>query len=246
MPDYSKVAVPYGQLGDMLSVSFFDQAAGRSFHNVVEHQKRIKAMNTKLIEEWAILHGDSSNNAMEFDGLGVQLDWTEDASAYKGNFAFHKACAQACEDVAYLGGSPQVLVMSYPAKTALSLNILQLWYALRQNSGQTPFEDMTPGISVDAWNFGWGPVDFIAERYMHPDAYDLDTAYLLDDKTIDGRNDGAVIRMVDLLPVSGYDLALIKTAHRYLVMEITALMVSIPAYQRKITNIDLSALETPS
>lgn len=238
-PNYSRIAVPYGQLGDMVSVSFFDQAAGRSFHDVLDHQKLIKATNTKLIEEWAILHGDSSRNTMEFDGLDIQLQYTVDYAPYLATgsaFALFNCLADACYEISEAGGRPRCLVMSYGAKNVISKQVLQLWYALRQTGGDEVFAQMSGGLSVNAWDFGWGAVDFIAERYLRQGEYG-DQMYVLDDRSQEGANGGSVVQMVDLLAIAGYDLALIQTAYRYLVMEICALMVSIPAWQRKIINL---------
>lgn len=219
----------------MCSVSFFDQAAGRSFHDVLEHQKLVKSQNVKLIEEWAILHGNSGANPLEFDGLDVQCTTTIDYRAYTGGFALFNCLSDACMQISEAGGSPQIIVMSYQAKTELTKQVLQLFYALRQTGGGLTFGDLHGGISVGSWDFGWGSVDFIPSRYLRPTEYG-GKMYVLDDKSVEGANDGSVIQMVDLLKLSGYDLALVQTAYRYLVMEITALMLSIPAWQRKVIN----------
>lgn len=235
-PTYSKIAVPYAQLGDMCSVSLWDQAAGRSFHDVLNHQKLVKAQNTRLIEEWALIHGNSGANPLEFDGLNLQCTVTIDYNAYLGQtLALFNCLADACQQISEMGGVPRCIVLSYRAKTELTKQVLQLFYAIRQVSAGVDMGDLQGGISIGSWDFGWGSVDFIPSRYLRPTEYG-GMMFVLDDKSTEGANNGSVIQLVDLLPVSGYDLAFVQTAFRYVVLEITALMLSIPAWQRKIIN----------
>ena len=58
---------------------------------------------------------------------------------------------------------------------------------------------------------------------------------MLDTKTVG--KDGNAIEMVDLLPLSMFDLAMISSSFQKLVMEITLLKVTSPYFQGMVTGI---------
>jgi hypothetical protein len=131
-----------------------------------------------------------------------------------------------------VGGKPQAVVLSYRDLAGASNSILTSFYRLMQ-SGAGSMADVPAGISVSRWVSPFGTVDLIGSRYITGSS---DKAYVIDDKTV--LEDGNAIQMVDLMPLSAVDLALIQSAYRTLVAEFTVLQLTAEAFQGKITSIE--------
>jgi hypothetical protein len=132
------------------------------------------------------------------------------------------------------GGKPQAVVMSYRDLRVFSESVLSSFYRLFQ-AGAGSMADIPAGISVSRWVSPFGTVDLIGSRYIVPDGGGDDFALVIDDKTV--LEDGNAIQMVDLMPLSAIDLALIQSAYRTLVAEFTVLQLTCEAFQGKITAI---------
>lgn len=249
LPSYKFKSAPYVSLGDVVTVSFFEQMAGGTYTDIKKHQIKVKMLNVALMEEWAIINGDSGVNPLAFDGLaaqitsggGAQVD--TNANLY-GTATTNKLLASITEierRIVAVGGKPQCVVLSYRDLASASNTILTSFYRLMQ-SGAGTMADIPAGISVSRWVSPFGTVDLIGSRYIVPtssgDKHDF--ALVLDDKTV--LEDGNAIQMVDLMPLSAIDLALIQSAYRTLVAEFTVLQITAAAFQGKITTITAADL----
>jgi len=230
---YQYLSAPYVSLGDVIEVTLFDQMAGKTYTDVKKLQLKLKMINVALMEEWAIINGDSATNPLQFDGLQkiIQTNITDLAG---GPYTLN-AVTTTMRNIAMLGGKPQALVHSYREHQKFSELVLAGYYRLFQQ-GAGALADIPAGVAVTRWVSPFGTLDIIGSRYITPLAgYTGNNALIIDDKSM--TEDGNAIAMVDLMPISAIDLALLQTAYRTLVAEFTVLMVTIEAFQGKIINI---------
>lgn len=236
LPSYKFKSAPYVSLGDVVTVSFFEQMAGGTYTDIKKHQIKVKMLNVALMEEWAIINGDSGTNPLAFDGLKTQIVTNVDTAAALYGAATTNRILTAITElerrIVAVGGKPQCVVLSYRDLAACSNTILSSFYRLMQ-SGAGTMADIPAGISVSRWVSPFGTVDLIGSRYIVPDISGNDFALVLDDKTV--LEDGNAIQMVDLMPLSAIDLALIQSAYRTLVAEFTVLQITAEAFQGKIS-----------
>ena len=196
-------------------------------------QIKIKMQNVALMEEWAIINGDSSVGAgLQFDGFERlistnQVDLTGSALTLNSVTTLMRTVVQ-------LGSKPQAIVVSLRENQKFSDLILSSYYRLTQ-TGAGSMADIPAGVAVTKWVSPNGTIDIIPSRMICEDDYGRNAAYLIDDKSM--TNDGNAIAMVDLMPVSSIDLSLITTAYRTLIAEFTVLMMTIEIFQGKLINI---------
>ena len=244
LPSYLYKSAPYVSLGDVVTVSFFEQMAGGTYTDIKKHQIKVKMLNVALMEEWAIINGNSSTNPLAFDGLNTQIVTNSDTFAnWYGAASSNKllsAITAVEQKIVSVGGKPQCVVMSYRDLSAASHTILSSFYRLMQ-TGAGSLADVPAGVSVSRWVSPFGTVDLIGSRYIVPDMSGNDFALVLDDKTV--LEDGNAIQMVDLMPLSAIDLALIQSAYRTLVAEFTTLQITCESFQGKITAIDATNVQ---
>lgn len=236
LPSYKFKSAPYVSLGDVVTVSFFEQMAGGTYTDIKKHQIKVKMLNVALMEEWAIINGNSGTNPLAFDGLDAQITTnSETVETLYGAATSNKLLTAITEmerRIVAVGGKPQAVVLSYRDLAGASNSILTSFYRLMQ-SGAGSMADVPAGISVSRWVSPFGTVDLIGSRYITGSS---DKAYVIDDKTV--LEDGNAIQMVDLMPLSAVDLALIQSAYRTLVAEFTVLQLTAEAFQGKITSIE--------
>lgn len=233
-PQYEYVSRPYSNIGDLVIVPWQDVAQDASYIDIKAQQRRVKAINTALGEEYFILNGDSSaTGGLAFDGLITQIQNDGfnilDNTAGGGAALAYNDIRTQCFNVLKAGGRVRALIMSY-AVMALMTKMLQSIYAIRQmeRGGDGKWSG---GFEIDNWNFGTGSVDLIADQYMLPDSNGLERIIFLDDETTDDKNSGNVVQMVDVDPLHYVDLQSITTAERGIVYETTMLQISITQYQ---------------
>ena len=245
---YNYIARPYANVGDVLTVPWQDQAQDSSYIDIKAQQKKVKMINTGLMEEWLIINGDSTaTNGLSFDGLIPQIVQggynVYDLSAGGGSALRYPLIQQLLFRIQKAGGNTRALVMSYAMKQALTY-LLGLYYAIRQTntSGGTKY---VGGFQTDSWNFGTGDVDLIDDQYMIPDPVTgYERIIFLDDETPDDKNGGNVVQMVDVDPIHYAELATIATADRGIVYETTQLMIGILQFQGIMEGINLSITPT--
>ena len=199
LPSYKFKSAPYVSLGDVVTVSFFEQMAGGTYTDIKKHQIKVKMLNVALMEEWAIINGNSSTNPLAFDGLNTQVTSNTDTyanyiSGFSGSAKLLHAITQVEKSIVAVGGKPQCVVLSYRDLSAASESILTSFYRLMQ-SGAGQLADIPAGISVSRWVSPFGTVDLIGSRYIVPDGSQNDFALVLDDKTV--LEDGNAIQMVN-------------------------------------------------
>ena len=233
---YEYVSAPYTSLGDLVEVTFFDQMAGATYTDIRQHQIKVKMINLALMEEWTIINGDSSvvlsSGGQMFDGLLKQT--TENVVDSLGApLALHDINAVQ-QLIVTQGGKPQALVLSYRDQLKFNELVLGSYYRLMQ-AGAGALADIPSGVNITKWIGPFGTVDVIGDRYLAPGYGNVSTALVLDDKTI--MQDGNAIQMVDLMPVSAVDLAIVQTSYKTVVCEFTVLQVTSPVFQGKILNI---------
>jgi hypothetical protein len=213
--------------------------AGGTYTDIKKHQLKVKMLNVALMEEWSLINGNSSTNPLAFDGLATQIVTNANtfASLYGAATSnkLLKAITEQERQIVAVGGKPQCVVLSYRDLEAASNSILSSFYRLMQQ-GAGSMADVPAGVSVSRWVSPFGTVDLIGSRYIVPDLSGNDFALVLDDKTV--LEDGNAIQMVDLMPLSAIDLALIQSAYRTLVAEFTVLQITCESFQAKITTID--------
>jgi hypothetical protein len=234
---YRRVSAPFVQLGDQVNVTIFDQAAGRSYSDLLQHETDVALMNTALCEEWMTINGDSSVNPLYYDGLLKQVNTNiVDAGGVQFKLS-HIASAQ--QKVYDLGGMTRMNVMSTRMKRKVNDLIVASYYGIRQMTSVAGANMFGGGINVKSWDFGYGDTDLIQSRYMQPGAGTsggtTETILCLDEQS--SGKDGNAIEMVDLLPVSLFDLGMITSSHQKLVMEISVLKLTSPNFQGKVTNL---------
>jgi hypothetical protein len=245
---YNYIARPYANVGDVMTIPFQDIAQDASYIEIKAQQKRVKMLNTGLIEEYLIINGNSdTTSGLEFDGLLTQIlnggYNILDVSAAGGSPLRYSLITQELFRIKKAGGRTRALIMSYSMKAALT-ELLGLYYAIRQvgTGGGTNYAG---GFSTESWDFGTGSVDLIDDQYMIPDPVTgLERIIFIDDETPDDKNGGNVIQMVDVDPIHYQDLATIATAERGIVYETTQLMIGILQFQGLITGFNLSLTPT--
>lgn len=229
-PSYKHVSAPYTSLGDLVNVSFFDQMAGGTYTDIKKHQIKVKMLNVALMEEWAIINGDSSVLPLAFDGLNVQI--TTNIQDNAGAPLALKDITNVENSIVSKGGKPQAVVMGYRELQKFNELVLGSFYRLFQ-AGAGTMADIPAGISVSRWLSPFGVVDVIGSRYIPNTGNSF--VLVIDDKTV--LEDGNAIQMVDLMPLSSIDLALLQSAYRTLVAEFTVLQLTCEAFQGKIINV---------
>lgn len=238
---YDEMSAPYKQVGDLATVSIFDQAAGASYQDQMAREQRIAMQNAAQMEEWAIINGNRVANALQFDGLEVQL--TENINDVGGAQITLNAFSQVQEGIWNNGGTPKLNVMSSRQKRKVNQIILATFFGLRQMEGLTGFNRLSSGLNVESWDFGYGPTELIPHHYVRPQggsSAGRESIFILDHTTEIsgmGADNGNSIDMVDLLPMSSFDLAMTTSSNTKLVMEITLLAVRGVFYQGKIANV---------
>lgn len=227
---YKYKSAPYVSLGDMIVVSFFDQMAGATYADVKKLQTKIKMINTALIEEWAIINGDSSANPLQFDGLNKQIVTnTEDASGAPFTLT---QINNILKKITMAGGKPQAAILSYRDNQRFSDLILSSYYRLFQ-AGAGALADVPAGVAITKWVSAFGTIDIIGSRFL-PNTGTTGNILVIDDKTV--LDDGNAVQMVDLMPISSIDLALLQTAYRTIIAEFTVLQMTCESFQGKLIN----------
>jgi len=232
---YKYKSAPYVSLGDMIVVSFFDQMAGATYADVKKLQTKIKMINTALIEEWAIINGDSAANPLQFDGLLKQIT-SNTVDALGAPFELEQLTA-LMQKITLVGGKPQAAVMSYRDNQRFSSEILSSYYRLFQ-AGAGALADVPAGVAITKWVSPFGTIDIIGSRFL-PNTGVAGDIIIIDDKTV--LDDGNAVQMVDLMPISSIDLALLQTAYRTIIAEFTVLQMTCEAFQGKIVNVGTPA-----
>jgi hypothetical protein len=243
-PQYDYIARPYANLGDTLTIPWQDKAQDESYIDIKAQQRRVKMINTGLMEEWAILNGDSSaSGGLIFDGLITQIlnDGYNiiDLSGGGGSGIKYSTFVQECFNVKRQGGRVRAAVMSYTFKQALT-ELLGLYYAIRQTNAKSDGE-FSGGFEINSWNFGTGKIDLIDDQYMQPDPITgYEQVLFIDDQSSDDKNSGNAIEMVDVDPIHYNELLAIQTADRGIVYETSMLQVGITQFQGLVKGFNLS------
>lgn len=227
---YKYKSAPYVSLGDMIVVSFFDQMAGATYADVKKLQTKIKMVNTALIEEWAIINGNSGTSPLQFDGLLAQIS-TNTETASGAPFTLTQI-TNLLKTITMKGGKPQAIIMSYRDNQRFSDLVMGSYYRLFQ-AGAGAMADIPAGIAVTKWVSPFGTQDIIGSRYLPNTGVD-GNIIVIDDKTV--LDDGNAVQMVDLMPISSIDLALLQTAYRTIICEFSVLQMTCEAFQGKVTN----------
>jgi hypothetical protein len=244
-PQYSLIARPYANIGDVLNVAWQDIAQDRSFIDIKAQQRHVKMVNTGLIEEYVTLNGDSvASGGLQYDGLLTQVKNGGynilDVSSGGGSPVKISLISQLCFQIQKAGGLTRALVMSYGMKQMLTQVIGVNYYGIRQTS-MTSDGKVSGGVELESWNFGTGEVALIADQYMIPDPVTgLENVIFLDDETDDPKNTGKAVQMVDVDSVHYAELANISTADRGIVYETTMLQVGVLQFQGLLKGFNLA------
>jgi 5-methylcytosine-specific restriction endonuclease McrA len=182
-PSYKYKSAPYTSLGDLATVSFFEQMAGGTYTDIKKHQIKVKMLNVALMEEWAIINGNSAlGNALQYDGLDVQI--TLNVQQNSGNALALSDITAVEQKIVAKGGKPQLVVLSYRDLMKFNELVLGSYYRLFQ-AGAGSMADIPAGISVTRWLSPFGVVDIVGSRYIVPVGQEeQDFALVLDDKTV--------------------------------------------------------------
>jgi hypothetical protein len=242
LPNLNRLSAPYKILGDLISVTWHDQAAGKTYTDIRANQMQTKMLNTALIEEWCILNGNATTAPLQFDGLDVIVTNTLNyatPAAYPevtagSIYLLQEYITLACQRISVNGGLARMAVYPYQIHTSLTNVILQ--NMMRVWGDRSALAAIGSGLSIKSYDFGWGELDLIRSRYCPNYSYGA-TIFILDDRTLDTVNNGNIIQMVDLEAINSVDLGLIATSWQTVVYEDTVLMVSCPNFQFKIINV---------
>ena len=235
-PNYGHVSVPYKAWGGLLTVTIQNQLQGRSFGDLLAGQKRLKAINTTMIEEWCIINGNVSDDSDYFDGFDTLIT-TEVAYDATATTPYQECVGRACRDIKKAGGLARYVLWGFEVHFQFVKEAMA-YLSLHQNDPARPFDNMRGGISIDKWNFGHGRIDIIESQYINTaSGYTTQSAFVIDDMSLDMRNqpNGNVVTMVDLAVLEFIELAMLATAWRPLVFSMGALKISAPLFQRKLT-----------
>jgi len=199
---YKYKSAPYVSLGDMIVVSFFDQMAGATYADVKKLQTKIKMINTALIEEWAIINGDSTVNPLQFDGLLKQIVTnTEPASGAAFTLT---QIGNLLRKITIVGGKPQAIIVSYRDNQRFSDLILSSYYRLFQ-AGAGALADVPAGVAVTKWVSPFGTLDIIGSRFLKNTGVD-GSIIILDDKTV--LDDGKQKALPSINPLNSVKLSI--------------------------------------
>jgi hypothetical protein len=193
-------------------------------------------INTGLFEEWGILYGDSSQipsgGGAYFDGLNKQIVYN--AVDAGGRMLSLGMVNSALHYIRRAGGHGKAAVMSYREQQKFSELVLGSYYRLVQDGG-VGGADVRSGVNVSKWAGPHGVIDIIGSRFINEAYGQLSSMFIIDDtSTLD---DGNAIQMVDLMPISAIDLAIVATSYKTVVMEFTTMQVTAPQFQGRIDNI---------
>ena len=240
-PSYVYKSAPYVSVGDLATVSFFEQMAGGTYTDIKKHQIKTKMLNVALIEEWAIINGDSAISPLQFDGLTKQITTNiQDCKVAGVNQPLALSDLTAvCKKIVNKGGKPQAVIVGYRELQKISELVMSSYYKLFQ-AGAGTMADIPAGISITKWLSPFGLVDIIGSRYIVEDINGDSFALVIDDKTV--LEDGNAVQMVDLMPLSAIDLALLQSAYRTLIAEFSVLQMTCEAFQGKIIDIGPDAV----
>lgn len=243
-PIYEYISRPYANVGDVMIVPWQDEAQDASYIDIKAQQKKVKMLNVGLMEEWAIINGDSSaSSGLVFDGLLTQIrnDGFNivDVSAGGGAPLTYVTIQKLLFAIEKAGGHITDLVVSYAGKQKIT-EMLQLYYGIRQTNENADGK-WKGGFQVGSWDFGTGEVEIHADQYALPDPVTgLENIIFLDMETTDDKNSGNVIEMVDVDKVHYVDLNPITTAHRGIVYETTMLQIGVTQYQGLLQGLNLA------
>jgi hypothetical protein len=149
-----------------------------------------RACNTALIEEWAIINGDSATNPLCFDGLVKQITTNTETA---GDAAFTLSQLNTLlKKIAIVGGKPQCIVLSYRDNQRFSDLILSSYYRMFQQ-GAGALADVPAGVAITKWVSPFGTLDIIGSRFL-PNTGHAGSILVLDDKTV--LDDGNALQMV--------------------------------------------------
>ena len=196
-------------------------------------QIKFKLQNVALMEEWAIINGDSSTGSgLQFDGFEQLI--TTNVTDLGSTALTLSACTTTLRNISETyGGHTQFIVFAFREIQKFSELVLSSYYRLFQ-AGAGSMADIPAGIAITKWVSPFGTVDILGSRYICA-SYEKTKAYFIDDKSI--TNDGNAVAMIDLMPVSSIDLALLQTAYRTLVAEFSVMMITVEVFQGKMINI---------
>ena len=183
-----------------------------------------------MIEEWAIINGDSSVNPLQFDGLLKQI--TTNTETASGAAFTLTQIGNLLRKITIVGGKPQAIIVSYRDNQRFSDLILSSYYRLFQ-AGAGALADVPAGVAVTKWVSPFGTLDIIGSRFLKNTSND-GSIIILDDKTV--LDDGNAVQMVDLMPISSIDLALLQTAYRTIICEFSVLQMTCESFQGVINN----------
>jgi len=199
-----------------------------TYADVKKLQTKIKMINTALIEEWAIINGNSGTNPLCFDGLSTQIT-TNTEPASDAPFTLTQI-NNLLKTITMVGGKPQAAIMGYRDNQRFSDLILSSYYRLFQ-AGAGALADVPAGVAITKWVSPFGTIDIIGSRFL-PNTGHAGEILVIDDKTV--LDDGNAVQMVDLMPVSSIDLALLQTAYRTIICEFTVLQLTCESFQGKV------------
>ena len=188
---YRYMSAPYVSLGDMVEVTFFDQMAGRSYTDVKKLQMKMKMLNVALMEEWAIINGDSTVGAgLQFSGLNALI--TTNITDMAGAALTLTALTTTMRNIVDVGGKPQAIILASYDNQRISELIMQSYYRLTQ-AGAGALADIPAGVAVTRWISPFGTQDIIQSRFIS-EVYSRRFALVIDDKSM--TDDGNAIAMV--------------------------------------------------
>lgn len=234
---YKKVSASYVPLGDVVNVTLYDQLAGKTYTDIRQHQIKVKMMNVGLMEEWAIIHGDSevslASGGEMFDGLDKLI---VDNVYDQGSSALSLSAINSAQQLVYeQGGKPQAIVMGYRDQLKFNELVLSSYYRLFQ-AGAGSMANIPAGVNITKWIGPFGTVDVIGSRFITPSYGGVTSAFIIDDKSM--LEDGNSLQMVDLMGLSAIELPVGDAlAHKTCVAEFTAMQMTAPSFQSKIINI---------
>jgi hypothetical protein len=234
--NYTHVSAPYKALGDIAEVTIQDQAQGASYKDLMAWRTKVKMLNTALMEEWCIINGNVSNNALFFDGMLTQF--TENVVDNGGAQFKLSSVSTSQRLVMEQGGHTRFCVTSTNIKQKFNDLVISTYFGVRQNQATPAYSMLSSGVNVAKWDFGFGECDIIASRMLRATTGSGGGLFQwlnIDHESMD--DNGNVIQMVDVLPISAFDLARVTSSTRKLIMEISLLKVSIPQFQGQVINI---------
>jgi hypothetical protein len=234
---YVYVSAPYKELGDIASVTIKDQASGASLRDLAAWRQKVKMLNVALMEEWMIVNGNVTTAPLTFDGASALF--TENNVDRGGQQLSIGCIAEVHNRIVDRGGQPRFNVMSTRQKRKFNDLVLVTYFGVRQTQGQAAYGALASGLNVAKWDFGYGETDIVSSRFVRPNGGSSagpEEILVFDHVSMD--DNGNVVEMVDLIPVSSYPLARTgSTVTRDLIMESTLLKVSNQFFQGKVTNV---------